>query len=387
MLVVPGDGVRTRLFPGRVEAARRVELAFRVPGVLVELPVREGDRVAQGDLIAKLRQDEFQARLTSLKGQLDEARASLRALQSGERPEEILRREADVRAAAARMANARADHRRSEQLLARGAVTQAEFERTETLLTVAQEDYTSANKILSQSTVGREEDIEAMEGRVRALEGNLVEAQVQLSDATLLAPYDGAIAQRFVDEQQNIQPNTAVVQFQDAEEIDIAVDVPETVMVADIQRAEILSMTAELSAAPGVSFPVRLREIAQVADPVAQTFRIRVAMAAPPEMRILPGMSATVTVNYQRASILGNRTLIPIQAVSETSDGKQVAWVMTDEDTVESRPIVVGETLGGQIEVLEGLAPGDRIVIAGVRFLRNGMKVRDLGNSLGGGQS
>jgi RND family efflux transporter MFP subunit len=364
-----------------------VELAFRVPGVLIELPVREGDRVAKGDLIAKLRQDEFQARLTSLQGQLDEARASLRALQSGERPEEILRREADVRSAAARLANARADQRRSEQLRARGAVTQAELERTETLLTVAQEDYTSANKILNQSTVGREEDIEAMEGRVRALEGNLVGAQVQLSDATLLAPYDGVIAQRFVDEQQNIQPNTPVVQFQDAEEIDIAVDVPETIMVADIQRAEILSMTAELSAAPGVSFPVRLREIAQVADPVAQTFRIRVAMAAPPEMRILPGMSANVTVNYQRASILGSQTLIPIQAVSETPDGKQVAWVMTEDDTVESRPIVVGETLGGELEVLEGLAPGDRIVIAGVRFLRDGMKVRDLGNSLGGGQS
>ncbi|MBV8270234.1 MAG: biotin/lipoyl-binding protein [Planctomycetaceae bacterium] len=98
-----------RSFPGKVEASKKVELAFRVPGLLVKLPVREGQSIAKGEVIAQLRQDEFQARLKALQGQLDQARAALRALRSGERPEQRLRLEAQVRAAEAKLANARTE--------------------------------------------------------------------------------------------------------------------------------------------------------------------------------------------------------------------------------------------------------------------------------------
>ncbi len=77
MVVTAGGELRERSFPGKVEASRRVELAFQVPGLIVNLPVKEGQRVAEGELIAQLREDEFKARLTSLQGQLDQSRAAL----------------------------------------------------------------------------------------------------------------------------------------------------------------------------------------------------------------------------------------------------------------------------------------------------------------------
>ena len=86
------------------------------------------------------------------------------------------------------------------------------------------------------------------------------------------------IAERFVEEGQNVRAKQPVVRFQDVDEIEIVVDVPETVMAADIQRADIVEMLAELSGAPGVQFPVEVREIAQVADPTTQTFKVRAAM-------------------------------------------------------------------------------------------------------------
>ena len=73
-----------------------------------------------------------------------------------------------------------------------------------------------------------------------------------------------------------------VVQFQDVDEVDIVVDVPETVMVADIRSAEIVQMMATFSSAPGLEFPVRIKEIAQAADPTTQTFEVRVGMKSPP---------------------------------------------------------------------------------------------------------
>lgn len=386
MIVTAGEDTRIRSFPGTVEASKRAELAFQVSGLLVKFPVREGQKIAKGELIGQIRQDEFQARLKSLQGQLDRARATLVALRAGERREEQLRREAQVRQAAARLAHAKADLNRVTPLLERRVIPRAEFEVVETAYRVADEDYRSAVQILEKGTIGREEDIMAQEGEVRSIEGRVVEASIQLRDTTLNAPYDGVIAQRFVEQDQNVRAKEPVVRFQDVDEVEIVVDVPETVMAADIRRAEIVEMVAELSGATGLQFPVEIREIAQVADPTTQTFKVRTSMKAPEVIRSLPGMTATVTVTYRRAQVLGDRTLVPISAVFNEASGDQVVWVIGPESTVSRRNVKLGEPTGGQIEIVEGLQAGDRIAVAGVTHLRDGMTVRDLGDALGGGQ-
>jgi len=168
------------------------------------------------------------------------------------------------------------------------------------------------------------------------------------------------------------------------DEIDVAVDVPETVMAADLRQADIVQLLAEFSGAPGIQFPVHITEVAQRADPVTQTFRVRAAMKSPPDVNLLPGMTATVSLTYRRASILGSQILVPIAAVFKDPAGEQVAWVIEQDQSVTRRPVKIGAATGGRMEILEGLQPGDRIVVAGVSALHDGMKVRDLGDALGG---
>jgi RND family efflux transporter MFP subunit len=384
MVVSAGENTSTRIFPGKVDAAKRVELAFQVPGLLVKLSAREGQMVAKGDVIAQLREDEFQARLTSLQGQLDQARAALRALMAGDRPEERLRREADVRAAESRLTNAKLEFDRADRLIGSRAISQADFDRAQSAYQVAQEDLKSARQLLEIGSIARVEDIDAQTAVVRGLEGRVVEANLQLQDTTLRAPYDGVIAERFVEEGQNVRAKEPVVKFQDVDEIEIAVDVPETVMAANLQSADIVQLFAEISGAPGVRFPVRLAEMAQRADPTTQTFNVRVAMEAPEGISVLPGMSATVTMIYRRASILGSRTMVPITAIHKQSNGTQVVWLLDDSDMVSSRPVSLGVAVAGEVEIVDGLAEGDRIAIAGVNQLRDAMRVRDLGADLGG---
>jgi len=385
IVVAAGEDSRVRVFPGKVEASKQVELTFQVPGLLVSLPVREGQNVAQNDVIAQLRQEDFQARLAALQGQLDRARADLQASLAGVRPEERQRLEAQVRSAEASLVNARAEYGRATQLLRSRTISRLEFDRAETTYRVAQENFEAARQTLDQSAVGREEDVQARQAEVRGLEGRVVEANLQLSDSTLRAPYGGVIAQRFVEQGQNVRAKQPVVKFQDISEIDIAVDIPESVM-ADIRLADIVQLVAEFSAAPGLRFPVHIKEVAQRADPVTQTFTVRVAMKVPEGVNLLPGMTATVAMTYQRAGILGGRILVPVSAVSKDSSGEQVAWVLGPDQTVSRRQVKTGEATGGKIEIVEGLQPGDRIAVAGVTFLREGMNVRDLGDALGGGQ-
>jgi len=382
-LVTAGSETRERLLPGTVEASRRVELAFQVPGILASLPILEGQRVAKGELIAQLRQDEFEAQLKGRQSQLDQARAARDALRAGDRPEQRRRLEAQVRATAAQLSNALTEFNRFQELVASGAISRREFESVRTAYLVAQEEHASAREMLEKGATGRAEDIAGKEAEVRGLEARVVEANIQLQDSTLRAPYDGVISQRFVEPNQNVRAMQPIVRFQDVDEIDIAVDVPETLMVADIQSADIVQMTAELGGAPGVQFPVHIREIAQQADPTTQTYRMRVAMKVPPGVTALSGMTATVSLTYRRASILGESILVPTSAVLKDAAGEAVAWVIGKDQVVERRPVKLGAVTGTQIEILDGLQPGDRIAVAGVRFLRAGMTVQDLGDALG----
>jgi membrane fusion protein, multidrug efflux system len=383
IIVSTGAESKVRTFPGRVEASNKVELAFQVSGLLVSLPVREGQQVTANEVIARLRPDEFQARLRALQGQLDRARADLQALRAGVRTEERLRLEAEVRATEAKLANARTEFDRSTQLLRNRVISRTEHDRAETAYTVAKQNYQAALQTFEQGTIAREEVILAKEAEVSGLEGQVVEANLQLEDSTLRAPYDGVIAQRFVEQGQNIRANERVVILQDVDEIDVAVDVPEAVMAADLRSADIVQMLASFNGAPGLMFPVHIKEVAQRADPITQTFTIRVGMKAPSGVNLLPGMTGTVTLTYRRASILGGQILVPISAIAKENTG-EVAWIIGPDGNVERRPVKTGSATGDSIVVSEGLQPGDRIAVAGVQFLHEGMKVRDLGNQLEG---
>jgi multidrug efflux pump subunit AcrA (membrane-fusion protein) len=385
MVVVAGGEPHIRSFPGKVEASKKVELAFQVSGLLVQFPVKEGQRVAKGEVIAELRLEEFQARLKTLQAQLEQSRAALRGLRVGARPEEQ-RLEAQVRAARAKLENSQIELDRNTRLQKTGGASQRDVDRATKAYRVAQEDYRSAKELLERTTVVWVEDVEAREAEVRALEARVVEANLHLSDATLRAPYDGVIAQRFVEQNQNVKAKEPIVRFQDVDEVEVAVDVPETVMAADLRSSDILQMVAEVSGAPGLQFPVRITEVAQAADPVTQTFRVRAALKTPPAgVNLLPGMTATVTMTYRRARVLDSRILVPISAVYKDSKGEQVAWLIGPDQTVTRRPVKIGTAEGGQIEILDGLQPGDRIAVAGLPFLREGMEVRDVGAALGGG--
>jgi len=385
-LVVTAPGATySRIFPGKVEASRSAELSFPVAGLVTALPVKEGQHVTKGQVIARLRDDEFQARRKAAQGQLDQAQAALDALRLGERPEERMRREAQLRAAEAKLANTKTEFERFARLLPSGSVSRAEYELSETAYHVAQEERQAAVQLVEKGTASRKEDIEAQEAQVRTLQARLAEADIQLRDSILRAPYAGVIGRRLIEEDQVAAPNKPVVQFQNAGEIDIVADVPEAAMAVGFGPANVVRIDAAFSNAPGVQFPVRVKEIAQVADPVTQTFAVRFTMKAPRRPTVLPGMTATVDVTYRQAGAAGKRMLVPVSAVVNET-GEQMVWIVGPDQTVRCRTVRIGNIKDGQVEILSGLRPGERVAVAGAPFLREGMKVRNLGDALGGGQ-
>jgi RND family efflux transporter MFP subunit len=384
MVVASGAEKQALSFPGKIVASQTAELAFLVSGLIVKFPAREGQRFAKGEMIAQLRQDEFEAQVRIAQSQLGSAQSDLTALRSGERAEQRERLEANVRAAEATLANAEAEYSRHSRLLRSGSISRSVYDRVETAFRVAQEELKSAQQLFEKSMVGRQESIDSKEAEIRGLEARLAESKLQLKDSTIYAPFDGVVARRFVERRQTVMAQTPVVLFQSLEEIDIAVDVPEAIMTTEIRSAEAERTIAEFTGVPGRQFPVKIAEVAQIADPVTQTFNVRFSMNVPPNLNLLPGMTSRVTMFMRTPAVQGQSFLVPVSAVARDSSGEAVVWVIGKNDSVTRKPVKIGEPTGDDINILEGLQPGDRIAISGVSFLRQGMKVRDLGNALGG---
>jgi membrane fusion protein, multidrug efflux system len=242
MVVGAGNKPQVRSFPGKVEAAKSVELAFQVPGLLIKEPGKEGQKVTRDQVIAQLRQEEFQARVTAAESQLAQAQAALSALKAGERSEEQMRRESNLRAAQAKVGNAKTEYERYSRLLQSSAVSRSDYELAQTTYRIAQEEEQAARQIVEKGAAARSEDVEAQEAVVRGLESRADEARLQLTDSTLRAPYDGVIAQRLVNQGQPVGASTPVVKFQD-DEIDIVMDVPESFMANEMRNTASLQLT------------------------------------------------------------------------------------------------------------------------------------------------
>jgi len=203
-------------------------------------------------------------------------------------------------------------------------------------------------------------------------------AQQNLEYAEIHAPYDAIITKRLVDNYTVISAGTQVVRIQDMSEIQIDINVPET-LFAKVAREQVESMEAVFPAAPDRRFPLEYREHETQADPVAQTYRVTLAMPVPEDINILPGMTASVFVKLSSSTDSGDGLRIPAAAVSADAGKQPFVWVLDpDSNAVSKRPVEIGPLRGDEAVITEGLAPGEQIVSAGVSFLQEGQVVRPL---------
>jgi len=315
LVVADGGAGGMRTFPGRVDASRQVEMSFSVSGKLQEFAVKEGQRVKQGEVVARLDPTDFQTVVNDRQARFDKAKA---------------------------------EFARAEELIARNFISR--------------QDYDALQSSLRSATA--------------ALEG----ARTDLGYTVLAAPFDGRIAQRYVENFTEVQAKQAVLALQDSDTLEVNFQVPENLMrlarrgESDGSRVKV---SARFDGAGDRSFPLEFKEVSTRADPQTQTFQATFTLPAPEDVNLLPGM--TVSVDVDMSALLTGSTgfALPVSAVVGDTEKAPTVWVVDEAAmTVSPRPVQVGTLSGRDIVVTSGLEPGDRVVVAGVPFLREGMKVR-----------
>ncbi len=380
LTVVSAGQVAARSYTGVVQASERVELSFRVAGPLVDVPVRRGMEVDEGDLVAQIDKRDFETALAKMTSELEQAEAQLKAMRAGERTEVIRMRENQLAAAKADYENARIEMQRHQQLLDEEVISQSEFDQKKLRADQAKEKVSAAEQDLKQAQEGaRPEDIEAQEATVRGLEARKKEAADQLADTTLRAPFKGIIARQHVENLEFVQARQPIVSMQNIAVIEIVADVPETVL-ALVRRENIEKTTVHFDALPGRVFDVEFEEVEAVADARTQTYAVTMTMEAPEDVRVLPGMAATLVLQLKPdAEKVATGIPVPVSAVLADEANNPQIWRVDPSDlSVHRVPVEISEPSGSLVLVRKGLEAGDEIVTAGVHFLREGMQIRRL---------
>lgn len=381
--VVKADiGFGDLALPGKVRASKRVNLAFqKLGGRLTQLPIagREGQEVEEGEILARIDPRDYEVTLRDANARLAGAQATLKAMRQA-RPEDIRRLTANMEKAKAALDLAQNEYDRILRIQAQdsGAVSQGMIDKAVEKVQRADANFRTAQEELRVGKIGaRPEDIQAKEAEIRSLAASVDAAKDQLSYTYLMAPFAGIIARRYVDNYQEVQPKQPIVSLQDITHVEILVDVPENLMAISREGSG-AKIAVEFPTLPGKQYPVTIKEIATDADPATQTYQIVLQMPQPPEIRVLPGMTATVIAALQGEKAAEADILIPAIAVMADPKGQDYVWVVDPKEmTVQKRDVRVGAVVGtADIRILDGLKGGEKIVVAGVTKLQGGMKVR-----------
>jgi RND family efflux transporter MFP subunit len=324
LFVVEGgsaEGVRS--FPGRVDAAQRAELSFRVPGRLEEILVKEGSAVDEGEVLARLDPSDYEIVLEDRKAAFD---------------------------------NAARNFDRAKDLVKEGNISRTDFDRMEA-------QYRSAAAALSQ-------------------------AEKDLEYTVLAAPFAGRIAQRQVENFEEVLAKQTVFWLHNIDKLDVIIDLPESVVrsvsvnipddvsLGDSPKLRPVRAWATFEGRPEQRFPLTPREITTKADSQTRTYKATFTMDSPENFAVLPGM--TTSVELDLSSLMGPSPSkwVPVRAVQADGALRPRVWVLDPETmTVSSRAVTVGRMAGDMIEVTSGLAGGEEIVSVGAPYLSQGMHV------------
>ena len=307
---------RTVTLPGTVESRLKSTVASEVAGLVVALSVREGDRVASGQTIAKLRTATLDLRRQAVAGQLKEAKALL----------DQATRQAE----------------RARELHQTGVMSQSQLDEAESARTAA-------------------------EGRVENLSAELAAIELDVAHMTIRAPFKGAVTARWTEVGQWIEVGGPVVDMAALGDIEVRVDVPE-------RWFEGLRKGAAASVAfvgfPGASFNGEISAVVPKAEPQARTFPVKVRIPNP-EDRLGVGMMAQVTLSTGGSERV---TLVPKDAVVGAGKGQHV-YRINGDSKVEKVDVTTGAGHGDWVVVLGEVKAGQKVVTRGNERLMPGMAV------------
>lgn len=315
-----------------VEPERQVAVLPEAGGVIREIPKGEGEAVKAGEVILVVARENYS-------GGVEQARAGLESARAA------------AQAASSRLDAATTQYERMKALRKDRAVTQAQLEEAEAAFR------------------GAKAGADAAQAQVQAGEAGLRAAERRLGDTIVRAPFDGFVVRQNLHAGDLVGPGSPVPAL-------VLVDIDPVHVFGSVGELELsrvaLGQEAEvrLDAYPGEVLRAPLDRVNPLVEPITRRARVRVSLPNP-DLRLKPGMMGELRVHVGTREAI----LAPLAALGSRAGDAATVWVVDDANKARARDVVVGARRGADVEVREGLEPGDTVVTWGRGRLKEGAVV------------
>lgn len=366
---------------GVVQPVRSVNISPSTSDILEELYVEQGDRVARGQVIARMKSDTAAAAVAQAEAQVAQAQARLAELLAGNRPEDVAqsqarveRSQAQVREAESQLVLANERVQRQQFLFDQGAIgeddldaaintantARAALEQQQANLREAEENFRL------QASGSRIESIEAARGQVAEALAGLQSAQVNYEDTYIRAPFDGIITQKYATEGGFVAPTTSASDVSSAtssaivaiaQGLEILAEVPE-VDISQIQPGQRVEIIAD--AYPDQVFEGRVKLVAPeaVVEQNVTSFQVRIELVSG-----IDQLRSQMNVDVEfLGDTVASALMVPTVAIV-TQDGETSVLVPGDRNRIRFQRVTLGPAVGNETQILDGLVEGDRVFV------------------------
>lgn len=314
---------------GNLVAEQTVDVVPRVAGRIDIVHVKLGDRVARGQVLAKIEDRELREQIRQAEAQLEVNRSTVSARENDLKVQQNV-------------------FERNKQLAANGLVPKQQLEDAELR-------YNSASS-----------QVDVAKSQQQSTQARLDELKITLGNTTVISPLDGFVSKRNLDPGGFANANTVIVSV---------VDISTVRMIANLVEKGFnkilagVSADVEVDTFPGEQFKGVVSRVAPVFDPATRTAAMEIEVPNP-GFRLKPGSYARVRLTVERRS---DALTVPRNALVDT-EGKRGVFLV-DAQTARFREVQTGLSDADRVEITRGLNDGDRVVTVGALALRDGDRV------------
>jgi RND family efflux transporter MFP subunit len=312
---------------GRIEAIQRAGISTKVMGYISNINVKVGDQVAKGQLLATIESHDIQAKKAQADAMVSEAEAAL--------------------------TNATKDYERFTQLYKQQSATTKEFDNINL-------QYSSAK------------------ARVEAARQMRNEAVAMLSYTSLRAPFSGIVTEKTADAGSMATPGMPILTIEQTGGFQVSAIIPET-EIGGIQQGQAVVVTVKSTAK---TFNARVTELSTSSLSSGGQYLVRINVPENLTKGLFAGQYANVQFHRNLASTITSEqlVLVPMSGIVR-KDQLTGIYTISHNNTALLRWVRLGKNYGNNVEVLSGLAPGEKFIAQADEKLWNGVAVKE--NNIG----
>jgi HlyD family secretion protein len=331
--------------------------------------IKRGSHVRQGQLLAVLENRDLAAAAQDSKGAYDQAQAAYETTTGASLPQEIQKTTLDTNAAKQMLDAQQKIYDSRRDLYQQGAMPRKELDQAGVDLTQARNQYEIAQKHLDAlNAIGKQQALKSAAGQLQSAKGKYLGAEAQLGYSEIRSPIDGVVADRPLYPGEMAAAATPLLTVMDISQVIARAHIPQP-------EAALLKVGDKATiAVPGEDTPIegKITVVSPALDPNSTTVEIWV-QATNPGNRLKPGTSVQVTM---LAKTIADALVIPATGLLTAQDGTTSVMLVGADDHAHQKNVRVGIRQGEQVQIIEGLQAGDKIVASGAYGLPDNTKVK-----------